>query len=355
MSAKQWISIWFVSVIVLFVIGCINYMVDPYQQYRKTTFYNLPYEDERELNAGLAKNFEFDSVVMGTSMAENFNLKDVQTILGFTKAIKLTMAGSSAYEQNIILSTALRHQNIKNVLWGLDFFSFYGDIHRLKHGEAFFPFYLYDENILNDYKYLISSDTLRRSLKMVFGKKKDPSRYKYETMYEWHSKTKKEDILDALYQKWQNRKNFDNEARDYEKRFAYMKKNFEVNVFLLLENHPQIRFILFFPPYSVLAYKVYEERGELEEFLRFKRYVIQSVSELSNVKVYDFQYADDITHNLKNYYDLYHYNHKINRWILEQIAKDNYRVDFKNEKELSKKLLREIKNYQVTQELFEDR
>jgi len=355
MSAKKWIMTWFLSIFVLIIIGIVNFIVDPYQQYRKATFYKVPYEDERELNAGLAKNFEFESVVIGTSMAENFNLNDVKAILGFPKPIKLTMAGSSIYEQSIILRTALRHQKIKNVLWGLDFFSFYGDIHRLKHGEAFFPFYLYDENILNDYKYLVSSDTFRRSLKMVFAKQEDPSRYAYETMYQWYSKTKKEDTLKALYKKWQNRKDFDNEAKSWEKKFSYMKKNFETNLIPLIQEYKEVKFFFFFPPYSILAYKVYEQRGELKEFLRFKRYVIQSLSEFTNVQIYDFQYADNITHNLKNYYDLYHYTHAINRWILEQIEKGQYRVDFKKEAELSKKLLQEIKSFQVTKELFYDK
>ena len=345
---------WFLSIFVLIFIGIINFIVDPYQQYRKTTLYKVPYEDERELNAGLAKNFDYDSMVIGTSMAENFAIDDLKKILKWKKPIKLTMAGCSAYEQGIIMNTAFRHQKVENVLLGVDFFSYYGDVYRYKHGEAFFPKYLYDENILNDYKYLISSDTLRRSFRVLFSKKEEKL-YDYAKMYEWYSKTKQQDILKVLYKKWQDRKKFDNEAKPYEKTFAFMKQNFDFNIKPLLLSHKDTHFILFFPPYSILAYKVYEQRGELEDFIRFKLYLVQSLEKLINVEIYDFQYADEVTHNLKNYYDLYHYNHKINRWILEQIQQKRYLMDLQKETELSQKFREEIKHFKVTKELFYDR
>jgi hypothetical protein len=51
---------------------------------------------------------------------------------------------------------------------------------------------------------------------------------------------------------------------------------------------------------------------------------------MSNVKLYDFQIAKKITHNLSNYHDLDHYHQNINKWILEEIKKNNFRVSEKN-------------------------
>ncbi|MBU1882833.1 hypothetical protein KKB80_01135 [bacterium] len=344
--------IWFLVISSLVFIGVFNYIVDPYQQYRKATFYKLPYENEKELDAGLAKNFDYDSVVLGTSMMQNFNIDDLKEILGYEKPIKLTVAGSSVYEQNIVLSTALRHRHIDNVLVGIDFLSYYGGIHRFKHGGNSFPTYLYDENIFNDYKYLVSSDTLGRAFEIFTKREKDNWLYDYTKMYEWRSRTNDKDVLKAIQSRWENRQDFDNEASEDEKRLYFLKNNFDANLKPLIDKNPDIKFTLFFPPYSILAYKTYEERGQLEGFIEFKKYIVQSLSNYKNVSIYDFQLADDVTYNLNNYYDLYHYNKHISRWILEQIRDDKYRVDQQDQENKNREFLKKITDYNVTQRSF---
>lgn len=353
---RKWVLIWFLTIFSLALIGIFNYIIDPYQQYRKATFYKIPYENEKELDAGLAKNFNYDSVVIGTSMMQNFNIDDLKKTLKYQKPIKLTIAGSSVYEQNIVLNTALRHQNVKNVLIGLDFLSYYGDIHRYKHGAASFPTYLYDENILNDYKYLISSDTLGRVFEIFTKREKDNWIYNYSNMYEWRSRTNNKNILSALKNKWKDRKNFDNEATDEEKGLDYMKNNFDYNLKTIIEKNHNVNFTIFFPPYSILAYKTYEERGQLYNLVEFKKYVVNTLLNYKNVKVYDFQNANKISHNLYNYYDLYHYNKDISHWILQQIENNTYLID--NTNSYNKLLEKNINNtlqFTVANSLFKEK
>lgn len=350
---KKWILVWLLSVSSIVVVVIFNYIVDPYQQYRKTTIYKLPYENEKELNSGLAKNFDYDSVVIGTSMMQNFNIEDLYDILGYQKPIKLTIAGCSVYEQNIVLKTAFKHKKIKNVLVGIDFLSYYGDIHRFKHGSASFPTYLYDENILNDYKYLASSDTLGRSFEVLFKRSNDDWIYDFTKMYEWKSRTDDKNILSAIKDKWKNRKYFDDDAKEDEKKLHYLVDNFKYNLLPFFKENRDTSFVLFFPPYSVLAYKVFEERGELRDFLEFKKYIIQALADSNNVKIYDFQLADNITYNLNNYYDLYHYNKEISKWILTQIRDKNYLIEGRYENKKSIEFfLHNISNYKVTDNLF---
>ncbi|WP_345992907.1 hypothetical protein [Sulfurimonas sp. HSL-1716] len=353
---KKWVSLWFITISSLLVIGVFNYVIDPYQQYRKATFYKVPYENEKELDAGLAKNFDYDSVVIGTSMMQNFNIDDLKNISGYKKPIKLTIAGSSVYEQNIVLSTAFRHQNVKNVLIGIDFLSYYGAVHRYKHGASSFPTYLYDENILNDYKYLISSDTLGRVFEIFTKKEKDGWVYDYSKMFEWRSRTQDKNVLSAVKRKWLDRKNFDNEATDEEKKLPYMKNNFDHNIKPLIEKHPNVNFTLLFPPYSILAYKTYEERGQLQNLIKFKRYIVSTLLTYQNVKIYDFQNADEISHDLHNYYDLYHYNKDISRIILKEIRKKDYIVDdVSTYAKISQKFLSNVANFNVTDDLFKEK
>jgi len=65
------------SSIIIGVPGLMNYIVDPFQQYRKP-WYNpyFPPQIERYLNPGLAKNYDYDSILIGTSQVETFNLND---------------------------------------------------------------------------------------------------------------------------------------------------------------------------------------------------------------------------------------------------------------------------------------
>lgn len=101
-------------------------------------------------------------------MTENFLLEKVEKDLGYKKVIKLSVSGGSAREQSITLTTAIENnKDLKNVLWGLDTFSFIGNPDRLRFGETSFPFYLYDKNILNDYNYIFSINTLKESGKTI--------------------------------------------------------------------------------------------------------------------------------------------------------------------------------------------
>ncbi|WP_457747075.1 hypothetical protein [Sulfurimonas sp.] len=354
MKAKKWIAYWFYTISILGIIGVFNYIVDPYQQYRKSKLYDLAYKNSRELNSGLAKNFNFDSIVLGSSMMENFKLNELKTILKFQKPIKLTMPGSSAYEQSIMLKTALKHQKINNILIGIDFLSYYGNTQRLKYGETFFPFYLYDENILNDYKYLISSDTLLKSFEALFTNSKHQKEYyEYDKMYEWHWKDDTKNIISAIQNRWLHKENFDNKSPDNIKKLDYLKRNFDVNLKPLIQKNKQIKFILLFPPYSVLAYKIYRQRGYLKDFIAFKTYIVKSLQNSKNVEIYDFQDATTITHNLGNYYDLYHFKKYVTTWMLEQIKNKKYILKATLIERREKKFLDDVKNYKVTERCFD--
>ena len=191
MSSRKFIA--FVGIFVFLIVGFVggvNYVVDPLQQYRVETFYPIAYDGDKERykNAGFAKNFTYDSVVLGTSMTENFIIDEVEEKLNFKKVIKLCVSGGSAKEQSITLGTSINsNKNLKNVLWGLDTFVFVGNPDRLRQGMGTFPFYLYDTNKLNDYQYLLSIDTLKDSGKAIVKPyfKKNEIIYNYNIMYQW--------------------------------------------------------------------------------------------------------------------------------------------------------------------------
>jgi len=353
MNSKKFIA--FVGVFAFFIVGFVggvNYVVDPFQHYRVKTFYPISYDGnkERYKNAGFSKNFSYDSLVLGTSMAENFIIDEVEKELNFNKVIKLCISGGSAKEQSITLITAINNnQNLANVLWGLDTFSFVGNSDRLRYGNGSFPFYLYDCNKLNDYKYLLSIDTLIDSAKALLKPyfKQNEHIYNQNIMYQWQHDNEQKFKLQEVKNDWKNREKFLNYEKD-KQTFNHMKKSFNENFLKIIEQNPQIKFKIFFPPYSILTFKIFEERNQITDIINFKKYIFDSLINLPNVEIYDFHISNKVTHSLNNYKDVSHYHQKINTWILEQIKLKNHVVTKENIDSHLQSLRNQIKAYDAS-------
>ncbi|PLY05093.1 MAG: hypothetical protein C0625_13745 [Arcobacter sp.] len=354
MNGKKWIKIFMaLSILGVSAVGIINYIVDPFQQYRAKTFYPIAFLKERYQNAGLSKNLDYDSVVLGTSTSENFILNEVEDNLNCKKALKLSVKGGSAREQSITLKTAIKNnKNLKHVLWGLDSFVFIGEANRLKSGPGTFPEYLYDSNILNDYKYLLSIDTLLDSFKSVSRPylKKDKSVYDYNKMYQWQHQLENDFTFEKIIEAWENR-DLDLDEELDKQSFSYLKNSFDINFMPIIKNNKQIEFKIFFPPYSILHFKGIEERNSLDDTFKFERYIFNQLKNYPNIKMYDFQINKKLTHNLANYRDLIHYHQKFNTWIVEQIKNDKYLITEENIDKNLRELDKQIKNYNLKKEL----
>ena len=111
MKAKRWIIGWFTIVIVLLIIiGRFVYHIDPYFHYHKPYtdkyFYNL--NNERSQNDGICKYFDYDALITGTSMTENFKTSELDELFG-VNSIKVPYFGGSYKEMNDNLKNALKH------------------------------------------------------------------------------------------------------------------------------------------------------------------------------------------------------------------------------------------------------
>ncbi len=66
----------------------------------------------------------------------------------------------------------------------------------------------------------------------------------------------------------------------------------------------------------------------MDDILRFRKSLARQVEVLSNVELYDFQTNIDITVNLNNYKDLFHFREEVNDFILEKIFSKYEKVNF---------------------------
>jgi hypothetical protein len=307
------------SVILVFI----NFIIDPFQVYRKSTFHKAIFMKGFYLNAGLIKTYDYDSVSIGSSMTQNFIIKELKDNLGWEKPIKLPVSGGRIEEHYTVLRSAINTGKVKNVLFGLDIFS-------LSRNENRLPKYLYDEVVLNDYKYLYSIDTLKRSLTYPFLHLTIPSnhpRLNYNLMFQWQHNYSEKDFSEkkVIKQFANNSINLDNN-KDSNNIIKTRMLNFKKYVLELVQDNPNINFTFFYPPYSILSYKSMNN-DTLNSFLDTKMKINKMLLKYPNIRIFDFQEVKEVIENLNNYKDLTHYHQKINTWMLNQINYNRYKID----------------------------
>ncbi len=326
---KFWIILLFiVSFLFIVLIVFFNYKVDPFQFYHKSNKAGFSSND-RFQNAGLIRSYDYDTVVIGSSITKFLTPDRLKRKLN-VKAIRLKINGTSPSEQNIILNTVLEHKKIKLVIMSID------DFGLKKKGKLSpkFPLYLYDKKITNDLKYLISSNTFILSCGIEFlgykFKEETPYRYGKEFVCK-HEKTR---FKKVNKEKNQNKKNLKSKLKQKknEKNLKEIKEvmrtNLEKYYLANAKAHPEIEFYFFFPPYasqSYLDYKQEKLEDYISEWFNIKRYLLKRIKELNlkNVKVFDFQDYFELTDQvLIHYKDFVHYSPFIAEQMLDKIAKN---------------------------------
>lgn len=308
-------------------VALLNWWVDPFQQYRLAPVDQVRYVRalQRYINPGLAKHAEYDFVITGSSLMENYDLASVEKTCA-APAINLATSAISAFEQRKILETALRHRNPRRVVMTLDFNSFAPAIDAsLPEIVDPLPLHLYDDNRLNDFRYLLSGPIAMRSLAALANVpigtySTDPRR-----AWSWEHEVgfSREQMLMGIDPNDINRR-FKQGPRNIER----MRASFDANIAAIITGHPGTEFNIVFPPYSILVWLDFAQRQQLELSLQFKEYVFERLRDVPNARVYDMQWDDSITHNLDLYADIYHFSPDVSRRLLESVCTDDerYRV-----------------------------
>ena len=140
----------------LAVCGAVVYAVDPCLYYRVPDQWQPVLFNERYQMAGLAKNVEADTVLVGTSMAANYRASWIEETFG-TSAVRLTIPDGYYSEFDQVLGVLFRAQDPERVIFGLDVNTLVRDESGVT---AAMPEYLYNANPLDDIQYLLNKDTL---------------------------------------------------------------------------------------------------------------------------------------------------------------------------------------------------
>lgn len=325
--------------------------VDPFFQYHKPLSW-FPYlvDNQVNQNPGLAKNMDYEGVLLGSSMTASFNTDWFEETMGI-KTQKLSYNGSYPKDLANIMELVFKAKGdqVKAVFIAVDQGTFSGGVEETK-----FPVtdYLYDDNILNDVQYLFNKDVLLNYILRPLADPKDKSDwaelYKPWWTDEYYNKT---NVL--MYYRAAEPKET---AAPEDAYIEAVEKNLAQNICPYIEAHPETEFYLFYPPYSILFWNDVMQEKELDAVIGKLTYMTQRFLAYENVHVFNFLGVEEIVCNLNNYADYIHYHKDTCRYITDcfadgenELTWENYQKSF----ELVKKMALEY-DYESIWEDWQD-
>ena len=338
-SAKKWFCKCIITITVLLsLIAGIMIFVDPYFHYHKPlSFLSYRLYEERYINDGIARNFDYNAIITGTSMSQNFKTSEFDSLFG-VNSVKLPFPGAGYQEITQNLSRALdRNDSIDTVLWVLD----YNGLLRKHDWQQYeeYPTYLYDENPFNDASYLFNKSILYHGLmpSLSLTLTSSPG-----TTMDDYSSWERECGLHAILYSY-DRNNLAQKVSIYSAEDdANVRKTITDNFVNLVNQYPDVTFYIFYSPYSICYWDATYRETILEKQLSAEQTATELLLECPNVKLYNFFDQYEVICNTDYYSDTCHYNGEISSLILEWISEDIGLVTKNNYKE---KLLQEYAFY----------
>ena len=340
MKAKVWLISWLVIVeSALSVIWFGVQKIDPYFHFHKPLldkyFYTL--NNERSQNDGIIKQFDYDALITGTSMTENFRSSEMDRLFG-THSIKVAFAGGSFKEINDNVLTALEHNpNVKTVIRCLDMSKFPDTVDAMRTDSGKFPTYLYDENPFNDVEYFWNRDVaFGRAYQMAVDRKKEgfnPGITSFDDYSRWQESYKfgpNTVCPDGIVTENVEQSHLTDEEK------KTIEQNIVTNVTSIADQYPDVDFYYFYSPYSVVEWNNWKNKGILYKQLEEEEFITELILPHKNIHLFSFNNRTDITTEINNYKDSTHYGCWINSLILKWLHDGEYQLTEENYKDYLK-------------------
>ena len=140
------------SLTVLILIAVITIVIDPFVHYHAPFFGLAAAEtEERGQQIGVAKNMEYDTAIVGSSMSENFEAGWFNDGVIGNKTVKLSMQGAHFDDYSRLLNVVLSKPETKTVIISLDNYLL---LHNPSEHPTTIPDYLENDDISDDIYYL---------------------------------------------------------------------------------------------------------------------------------------------------------------------------------------------------------
>ncbi len=305
------------------LVCALNALVDPFQHYRKPTAYVPRFYNawQRYENPGIARHYDYDRIITGSSLMECVVPADVDQAMG-GRTINLSESAQTAYDAGQLLKVALSTGKPRQVIMNLDYNAFSVAPNRSGFTEPF-PAYLYDESLLNDLPYVLGVGTLRKSLEILLSLHWSRFTTDAERMWYWGWEHQ---FFAAKAVQGLDPGNLNSRFRQPPRTLDGMKASFEANLAPLIKAYPAVRFTFVYAPYSVLVWSDFQQRDQVEVTLAFRDWLFELMRSNPNVEFFDFQAEPSLVTDLDYYTDIYHYSPKVSKAMVQAIAQGRYRL-----------------------------
>lgn len=340
----KWLAI--IIAIEMALVAFVTILFDPFYQYHAA----LPgtkavlYDRDNQV-PGTIRTFEYDSVLLGSSVAENFDSEYLNSMYD-CQTLKIIRASGSIADLLYYMEQAHENQNIKNVFWCLDVFALLAPTEVTLYS-ADTPRYLHTDTILDDFTYLFNKE-------IIFNK------IPYSLAFSWQDKN-----TGGNSYNWASGKEFGaNKAMQFyakpddsfpDQLTEESKNLIDENIALVLQevtSHPDISYTFVFPPYSLLWWDSGYVNGFSSTYFYAIEQALTTLMGLDNVSVYFFMADKEIVCDLNNYMDLVHYRPEINQYMLERVTEGSYKVTDENIEEILSSMADTL-TYIINEKIYE--
>ncbi len=276
-----------------------NYYVDPYQYYRKWSGAEPIFStDGRRQNPGLIKHYDFDTPIIGTSRSQNFTPEMFEG--SGWQPIKLTASGSGSYVHARTLRRALETGKVKRAIIELSSMAYQFGPTYTRQGKTL-PEFLYQPTIETPFLYLLSIDLLKRSRRIMAGK----NRYLADITFDCQP-------LDDIPPSWRGT-------------YPLMDEALKANLEAVLQDHADIEFLSFLPPYPVSWFGKVSEPNRRMRF-GFRQRVYELAARYPNLRLFDFELVQGIVDDPARYKDFNHYDQATNAMMARSFIDGEWEV-----------------------------
>lgn len=307
------------SVLVLIALAVI--IVDPFVHYHAPFFGLAAAEtDERGQQIGVAKNLDYDTAIVGSSMSENFEAGWFDDGIIGNSTVKLSMQGAHFDDYSRLLNVVLSKPETKTVIISLDNYLI---LHNPEEYPTTIPDYLENDTITDDIYYLWNK-SVTFSYLPLFLINNVTEGYSADNAYCWADMFQFDKyVARASYLPYRVMIQADEEP--YDTYYGYVDEFIE-GITPYIEARPDVTFIFYSPPYSILYWDDCILRGRLTAEICALNEVYKKLLEYDNVRLFYFQDDWDVITDLDNYKDYSHFSKDISHYIYECMRDGNHEL-----------------------------
>ena len=329
-KTKFWSCFAVLLLVAFLILGAgLTCVVDPFFHYHAPLQgLNYPLTEQRYQNDGIIRHFEYDALITGTSMTENFLTSELDALFG-VRSVKIPFSGGTFREIDSNVRKALEiNPDLKLVIRSMDGYMLAEHKDSMR-TDAAYPSYLYDDSLWNDVSYVLNKEILlKHTMKVLQYTVAGQPGTSFDEYSYWGDSygTDVNRILKDYA--WDGTVAAPVPLSESDR--CQLLENLEENVLRTARENPDVDFYYFYPPYSIYWWFGQYRNGTLERQMEIYELATEQILECENIHLFSFTGEFEYVTRLENYLDMEHYGADMNSRILQSMHAGSNRLTEKN-------------------------